>query len=157
MLCLTQWCSRFDPDILVGFDLLRTSWSYLVRRAAVIRFPLAKLVCRLKGKTFRFLLGFCQLWWILAFSSDPPLSNTFGTSPLAAVDSGRISLEVWRTIRKENPLRCYERSYVVAHLLRRTTPELKPHDLQRLLKSDNSEERFVSVMIRWFSFWKRKF
>lgn len=42
-------CLRFDPDILVGYEVQMRSWGYLLQRAAVLGVDLCQLLSRVPG------------------------------------------------------------------------------------------------------------
>lgn len=44
-------CLRFDPDILVGYEVQMHSWGYLVQRAAVLGVGLCQQLSRVPGIT----------------------------------------------------------------------------------------------------------
>lgn len=44
---------RFDPDILVGYEVQMRSWGYLLQRAAVLGVDLCQQLSRVPGLTTR--------------------------------------------------------------------------------------------------------
>lgn len=42
-------CLRFDPDILVGYEVQMRSWGYLLQRAAVLGVDLCQQLSRVPG------------------------------------------------------------------------------------------------------------
>lgn len=42
-------CLRFDPDILVGYEVQMRSWGYLLQRAAVLGLDLCHQLSRVPG------------------------------------------------------------------------------------------------------------
>lgn len=45
-------CLRFDPDILVGYEVQMRSWGYLLQRAAVLGVNLCQQLSRVPGIDF---------------------------------------------------------------------------------------------------------
>lgn len=43
-------CDRFDPDILLGYEVQMRSWGYLLQRAAAIGVDLCQQLSRVPGK-----------------------------------------------------------------------------------------------------------
>lgn len=49
---LTWPCSlRYDPDILVGYEVQMHSWGYLLQRAAALGVDLCQQLSRVPGRT----------------------------------------------------------------------------------------------------------
>lgn len=45
--------ARFDPDILVGYEVQMHSWGYLLQRAAVLGLDLCQQLSRVPGRCRR--------------------------------------------------------------------------------------------------------
>lgn len=45
--------ARFDPDILLGYEVQMRSWGYLLQRAAVLRVDLCQQLSRVPGRAGR--------------------------------------------------------------------------------------------------------
>lgn len=43
-------CFRFDPDILVGYEVQMRSWGYLLQRAAALGVDLCQQLSRVPGR-----------------------------------------------------------------------------------------------------------
>ncbi|CAD5215905.1 unnamed protein product [Bursaphelenchus xylophilus] len=113
---------RFDPDILVGYDLHRESWTYLERRTSFTKHPLCKMISRVK---------------------DVSIFEKSG----AGIDAGRIKLEVWKTARRDSPMRSYEFGYVVGQVLDLPFMELDFEMLKELSNSTNPDCKLLLVDI----------
>lgn len=50
VLSVSLGASRFDPDILVGYEIQMRSWGYLLQRAAVLGVDLCQQMSRVPGK-----------------------------------------------------------------------------------------------------------
>lgn len=42
--------SRYDPDILLGYEVQMHSWGYLLQRAAALSVDLCQMISRVPGK-----------------------------------------------------------------------------------------------------------
>lgn len=42
--------SRYDPDILLGYEVQMHSWGYLLQRAAALNVDLCQMISRVPGK-----------------------------------------------------------------------------------------------------------
>ncbi|CAD5223802.1 unnamed protein product [Bursaphelenchus okinawaensis] len=111
---------KYDPDIMIGYDLHRESWTYLAKRAEFIKYPLCSLISRLK-----------------ATSMFDKMNNS--------IDKGRIMLEVWRIVRRDHPLRSYSYSYVVSEVLDVPVMEIGHEQFTDLADSEDSDSRLLLV------------
>ncbi|KAH7728995.1 DNA polymerase [Aphelenchoides avenae] len=100
---------KHDPDIVIGYDTERYSWGYLYERATFLKNSFAYDMSRIKAhKKHRQC-------------SRPPF--------------GRIPLQAWSLIRRENPLRSYTFSHAVFALLKQRFPEFTSEDLASMCQS----------------------
>uniref|UniRef100_UPI00358FBFE1 DNA polymerase zeta catalytic subunit isoform X3 n=1 Tax=Myxine glutinosa TaxID=7769 RepID=UPI00358FBFE1 len=100
---------RFDPDILLGYEVQTTSWGFLLERAAVLG------------------LDFCQKISRLAESSKENHfsreQDEFGAESMSEIHIvGRIVLNVWRMMKTEVALRVYSFENVAFHVLHQRLP-----------------------------------
>uniref|UniRef100_A0A8C4PYF9 DNA polymerase zeta catalytic subunit n=1 Tax=Eptatretus burgeri TaxID=7764 RepID=A0A8C4PYF9_EPTBU len=100
---------RFDPDILLGYEVQTTSWGFLLERAAVLG------------------LDFCQKISRLAESSKENHfareQDEFGAESMSEIHiAGRIVLNVWRMMKTEVALRVYSFENVAFHVLHQRLP-----------------------------------
>ncbi|KAI6243895.1 DNA polymerase [Aphelenchoides fujianensis] len=116
---LADVINRFNPDVLIGYDLVRGSWAYVCERAVAIQHAFIDLATRLESATY------------------PSFQSLL---------IGRIKLEVWRIIRRERPLRCYEFGYATTTLLDRSFSQLLLPDLIALVNSEDSSGRRVAAL-----------
>lgn len=49
MLCVLMLFSRYDPDILLGYEIQMHSWGYLLQRAAALSVDLCQMISRVPG------------------------------------------------------------------------------------------------------------
>lgn len=47
---------RYDPDILVGYEVQKASWGYLLERAAQLSIDLATEISRLPGMKYMYTI-----------------------------------------------------------------------------------------------------
>ncbi|XP_078256037.1 DNA polymerase zeta catalytic subunit [Rhinoraja longicauda] len=100
---------RYDPDILLGYEVQMHSWSYLFQRAAALEVDLCHTVSRVpdesKGNSF------AAEW------------DEFGATAMSEINIvGRIVLNVWRMMRSEVTLNNYTFENVAFHVLRQRFP-----------------------------------
>jgi DNA polymerase zeta len=111
--------NKFDPDILIGYDLLRGSFAYLCDRATSLQnFDFLEQISRIKSE--------------LIILTNNIVASDARISKEHPVFIGRIKLELWRVVRRESPMRSYSLSSLVAILLKKPFPELQLHDLMRM-------------------------
>ncbi|KAI6198450.1 DNA polymerase [Aphelenchoides besseyi] len=115
---LANLVSKFNPDILIGYDLVRSSWNYVCERAKLLNHQFVATASRLQNARFP------TMYMLLV---------------------GRIKLEVWQLIRHENPLRCYDFGFVVTEILDRTYPQLYVDDLMRLTNQKDPVGRIIAA------------
>ncbi|XP_072912026.1 DNA polymerase zeta catalytic subunit isoform X3 [Hemitrygon akajei] len=100
---------RFDPDILLGYEVQMHSWSYLFQRAAALEVDLCQMVSRVpdENKENRFA----------------PERDEFGATAMSEINIvGRIVLNVWRVMRNEVTLNNYTFENVAFHVLHQRFP-----------------------------------
>lgn len=98
-----------------SYDIKRLSFNYIMQRASVLRIPSFNVdVSRLAPRwdnDYRTTLDDCK---------------------------GRIFLNTWKIVRRENPMRHYRMSAVVQEILNRKFADLSQFFIEKLLK-DNDE------------------
>ncbi|XP_062896817.1 DNA polymerase zeta catalytic subunit isoform X1 [Mobula hypostoma] len=100
---------RYDPDILLGYEVQMHSWSYLFQRAAALEVELCQMVSRVpdENKENRFA----------------PERDEFGATAMSEINIvGRIVLNVWRMMRSEVTLNNYTFENVAFHVLHQRFP-----------------------------------
>ncbi|XP_078068465.1 DNA polymerase zeta catalytic subunit isoform X2 [Mustelus asterias] len=100
---------RYDPDILLGYEVQMHSWGYLFHRAAALEFDLCRMISRIPddNKENRFA----------------PERDEYGATAMSEINVvGRIILNVWRMMRSEVALNNYSFENVVFHVLHQRFP-----------------------------------
>ncbi|NWH77848.1 REV3L polymerase, partial [Piaya cayana] len=100
---------RYDPDILLGYEVQMHSWGYLLQRAAALNIDLCQMISRVpeEKKENRF-----------ATELDEYGSDTMSEIHIA----GRIILNIWRMMRNEVNLMNYTFENVGFHVLHQRFP-----------------------------------
>ncbi|KAM7367565.1 hypothetical protein PAMP_013853 [Pampus punctatissimus] len=79
---------RFDPDILVGYEVQMRSWGYLLQRAAALRVDLCQQLSRVPGDSKEN-----------RFAAD---RDEYGADTMTEINIiGRITLNLWRVMKTE--------------------------------------------------------
>ncbi|XP_067841160.1 DNA polymerase zeta catalytic subunit isoform X2 [Heptranchias perlo] len=100
---------RYDPDILLGYEVQMHSWSYLFQRAAALEVDLCRMISRIPDddRENRFA----------------PERDEFGATAMSEINIvGRIILNVWRMMRSEVALNNYSFENVAFHVLHQRFP-----------------------------------
>ncbi|EDV19126.1 uncharacterized protein TRIADDRAFT_34128 [Trichoplax adhaerens] len=97
---------RWDPDILVGYEIQMLSWGYLLQRSKSLQIDLATLLSRVPSVNNKFQLE---------------LENDFQANYKTDVFIvGRVIVNIWRIMRYEVvALRSYTFESVIDHVLHR--------------------------------------
>uniref|UniRef100_A0AAQ5X8K3 DNA polymerase zeta catalytic subunit n=1 Tax=Amphiprion ocellaris TaxID=80972 RepID=A0AAQ5X8K3_AMPOC len=100
---------RFDPDILLGYEVQMHSWGYLLQRAAALRVDLCQQLSRVPGdsKENRFAAE----------------RDDYGADTMTEINIiGRITLNLWRVMKTEVTLNNYSFENVAFHVLHQRFP-----------------------------------
>ncbi|KAM8952408.1 DNA polymerase zeta catalytic subunit isoform 2-T2 [Pelodytes ibericus] len=100
---------RYDPDILVGYEVQMRSWGYLLQRASALNVDLCQKMSRIPddNKENRF-------------TSD---KDEYGADTMSEINIvGRIVLNAWRMMRSEVALTNYSFENVAFHILHQRFP-----------------------------------
>jgi DNA polymerase elongation subunit (family B) len=103
--CLTY---SYDPDLLLGYDVQRSSWGYLIDRARLV-----------------YNMNLCAM---LSRTPAHPAQSTCSTadsrySSMCDIHpAGRIVLNLWRVMRHELTLQSYTLENLAYHCLLRRMP-----------------------------------
>ncbi|KIH44617.1 hypothetical protein ANCDUO_25357, partial [Ancylostoma duodenale] len=100
---LEELVKKSDPDILFGYDTVRLSWGYILRRASVIGF-----------QNFHLNIG----------RFKTPLDRHYDLPEDTEPPCGRLLRAVWRILRSELQLRAYDRGTAVLSVLKKKLPIL---------------------------------
>ncbi|XP_028253994.1 DNA polymerase zeta catalytic subunit isoform X2 [Parambassis ranga] len=107
---------RFDPDILLGYEVQMHSWGYLLQRAAALGVDLCQQLSRVPGdsKENRFAAE----------------RDEYGADTMTEINIiGRITLNLWRVMKTEATLTNYSFENVAFHVLHQRFPLYSPRTL----------------------------
>lgn len=101
---------RWDPDMLVGYEIQLSSWGYLLQRGQALQLDINALVSRIPAQ-----------------ATDAPKEDNVQSEYAARHTSelrvpGRVILNVWRLMRKELSLTSYSYESVAFHILHKRVP-----------------------------------
>ncbi|KAK1804826.1 hypothetical protein P4O66_003665 [Electrophorus voltai] len=100
---------RYDPDILVGYEVQMRSWGYLLQRAAALGVDLCQQLSRVPGDAKE---NRC--------SAD---KDEYGADTMSEIHIvGRITINLWRVMKTEAALNNYSFENVAFHLLHQRFP-----------------------------------
>ncbi|KAK5853402.1 hypothetical protein PBY51_007189 [Eleginops maclovinus] len=100
---------RFDPDVLLGYEVQMRSWGYLLQRAAAVGVNLCQQLSRVPGdsKENRFAAE----------------RDEYGADTMSEINIiGRITLNLWRVMKTEATLNNYTFENVAFHVLHQRFP-----------------------------------
>ncbi|XP_029451114.1 DNA polymerase zeta catalytic subunit isoform X2 [Rhinatrema bivittatum] len=106
---LANIVKRYDPDILLGYEVQMHSWGYLLERAAALDVDLCQMISRIPDdkKENRFATE----------------RDEYGADTMSEINIvGRIVLNVWRMMRSEVALTNYSFENVAFHILHQRFP-----------------------------------
>ncbi|KAI4567284.1 hypothetical protein MJT46_008497 [Ovis ammon polii x Ovis aries] len=100
---------RYDPDILLGYEIQMHSWGYLLQRAAALSVDLCQMISRVPDdKTEN------------RFAAE---RDEYGSDTMSEINIvGRITLNLWRIMRNEVALNNYTFENVSFHVLHQRFP-----------------------------------
>ncbi|XP_041420560.1 DNA polymerase zeta catalytic subunit isoform X2 [Xenopus laevis] len=100
---------RFDPDILLGYEVQMHSWGYLLQRASALNVDLCLQLSRVPDDKNEN-----------RFSSE---KDEYGADTMSEINIvGRIVLNVWRMMKSEVALTNYTFENVAFHILHQRFP-----------------------------------
>nr|XP_015209617.1 PREDICTED: LOW QUALITY PROTEIN: DNA polymerase zeta catalytic subunit [Lepisosteus oculatus] len=107
---------RYDPDILLGYEVQMRSWGYLLQRASALGVDLCQQLSRVPGDAKEN-----------RFSAE---SDEYGADTMTEINIiGRITLNVWRMMKTEVTLNNYSFENVAFHVLHQRFPLFSPRTL----------------------------
>ncbi|KAM9704047.1 DNA polymerase zeta catalytic subunit isoform 3-T3 [Menidia menidia] len=107
---------RFDPDILVGYEVQMHSWGYLLQRAAALGVNLCQQLSRVPGDSVENRFG--------------AEKDEYGADTMTEIHIiGRITLNLWRVMKTEVALNNYSFENVAFHVLHQRFPLHSPRTL----------------------------
>ncbi|XP_058514090.1 DNA polymerase zeta catalytic subunit isoform X2 [Ochotona princeps] len=100
---------RYDPDILLGYEIQMHSWGYLLQRAAALSVDLCQMISRVPDDKIEN-----------RFASE---RDEYGSDTMSEINIvGRITLNLWRIMRNEVALTNYTFENVSFHILHQRFP-----------------------------------
>uniref|UniRef100_A0A671NP77 DNA polymerase zeta catalytic subunit n=1 Tax=Sinocyclocheilus anshuiensis TaxID=1608454 RepID=A0A671NP77_9TELE len=101
-------CAKYDPDILVGYEVQMHSWGYLLHRASTLGVDLCQQLSRVPdAKENRFMAE----------------KDEYGADTMTEIHIvGRVVLNMWRIMKTEAALNNYTFENVAFHLLHQRFP-----------------------------------
>uniref|UniRef100_A0A8C3WFA4 DNA polymerase zeta catalytic subunit n=1 Tax=Catagonus wagneri TaxID=51154 RepID=A0A8C3WFA4_9CETA len=100
---------RYDPDILLGYEIQMHSWGYLLQRAAALSVDLCQMISRVPDDKIEN-----------RFSAE---RDDYGSDTMSEINIvGRITLNLWRIMRNEVALNNYTFENVSFHVLHQRFP-----------------------------------
>ncbi|KAL4649072.1 DNA polymerase zeta catalytic subunit isoform X1 [Arapaima gigas] len=107
---------RFDPDILVGYEVQMHSWGYLLQRASALGVDLCQQLSRVPGDSKEN-----------RFSAE---RDEYGSDTMSEINVvGRITINLWRVMKTEVALNNYSFENVAFHILHQRFPLFSPRTL----------------------------
>ncbi|XP_007938984.1 DNA polymerase zeta catalytic subunit [Orycteropus afer afer] len=106
---ITHIIKRYDPDILLGYEIQMHSWGYLLQRAAALSVNLCQMISRVPDDKIEN-----------RFSAE---RDDYGSDTMSEINIvGRITLNLWRIMRNEVALTNYTFENVSFHVLHQRFP-----------------------------------
>ncbi|KAM5327186.1 DNA polymerase zeta catalytic subunit isoform 3-T6 [Glossophaga mutica] len=100
---------RYDPDILLGYEIQMHSWGYLLQRAAALSVDLCRMISRVPDDKIEN-----------RFAAE---RDDYGSDTMSEINIvGRITLNLWRIMRNEVALTNYTFENVSFHVLHQRFP-----------------------------------
>uniref|UniRef100_A0A8C0MB37 DNA polymerase zeta catalytic subunit n=1 Tax=Canis lupus familiaris TaxID=9615 RepID=A0A8C0MB37_CANLF len=100
---------RYDPDILLGYEIQMHSWGYLLQRAAALSVDLGQMISRVPDDKIE--------------NRFAPERDDYGSETMSEINIvGRITLNLWRIMRNEVALTNYTFENVSFHVLHQRFP-----------------------------------
>lgn len=114
MLLLVDVIRKYDPEIILGYEIEMTSWSYLMDRSQVLNVNISAALSRLLQTDVK----------IEAKRDNYNLDHSFRANPLFHLQfPGRIVLNFWRILRREVTLNNYTYENCHFHILHERVPK----------------------------------
>ncbi|XP_015756079.1 PREDICTED: DNA polymerase zeta catalytic subunit-like [Acropora digitifera] len=129
---LLQVIHKWDPDILIGYEVQMLSWGFLLERALTFELDLCTQLSRVKGSSSSSNMDAEKDQWGAAHSSEIKIA-------------GRIILNVWRLMRHEAALNSYSFENVAFHVLHERIPLFSFRTLSDWWDHKNSLNRWRTV------------
>lgn len=125
--------SHVDPDILVGYEVQKDSWGYLIDRANVLNIALLQELSRTP----------------LEKPSTRNEHDKYGEEHESGIHiTGRMTINLWRRMRHELKLFSYTVGSISRHLLGESFPEYTPQQLTSWFREKSSMFRVIRHIYR---------
>lgn len=148
--------SKFDPDILVGWDVQGASLGYLAERASYLGIGLLNMISRVpsdnkvfSGDSELIDEGIAEnaptepLMLDSVQTRDAIIEDEWGRTHASGLHvGGRIVLNVWRLVRGEVKHNMYTVEAVAEVVLRRKIPSFEPKVLTKWFSSGPGRARY---------------
>lgn len=148
--------SKFDPDVLVGWDVQVASLGYLAERASFLGIGLLNMISRvpLDSKVFSGDSGLIDermpenaptepLMFESVQTGDAIIEDEWGRTHASGLHvGGRIVLNVWRLVRGEVKHNMYTVEAVAEVVLRRKIPSFQHKVLTKWFSSGPGRARY---------------
>ncbi|XP_004702065.1 DNA polymerase zeta catalytic subunit [Echinops telfairi] len=106
---IAEIIKRYDPDILLGYEIQMHSWGYLLQRAAALSVDLCQMISRVPDDKIEN-----------RFAAE---KDDYGSDTMSEINIvGRITLNLWRIMRNEVSLTNYTFENVSFHILHQRFP-----------------------------------
>ncbi|KAG1708451.1 DNA polymerase zeta catalytic subunit [Nymphon striatum] len=123
---------RYDPEILVGYEIQMSSWGYLIERASHLDINLCSLLSRIPDCT--------------SSSHANDEINRYGADHMSEINiAGRIVLNGWRIFRSHVTLNIYTFENVLFHVLHQRTPVFTHKTLNKWFSKSNSSQKWKVI------------
>ncbi|XP_023286279.1 DNA polymerase zeta catalytic subunit isoform X1 [Seriola lalandi dorsalis] len=123
---------RFDPDILLGYEVQMRSWGYLLQRAAVLGVDLCQQLSRVPGDSRENRFG-----------AD---TDEYGADTMTEIHVvGRVIINLWRVMKTEVTLNNYSFENVAFHVLHQRFPLYSPRTLSDWFDHSTNLYRWKTV------------
>ncbi len=126
---------RFDPEVLVGYEIHNGSWGYVIDRARSFDLDMVLELGRVREGSTGAAKGKADSW---GYTQTSALRIT-----------GRHILNIWRLMRGEVALTQYTYENIVYHLLHRRVAKFSPATLTEWYRSTRVPE-LVARVLRYF-------
>jgi hypothetical protein len=120
--------NEIDPDIIVGYEIQKDSWGYLIERATTLGIPILQELSRIPTEK----------------PSSRNEHDKYGEEHESGIHiAGRMTINLWRRMRYELKLFSYTIGSVSRHLLNRSFPEFRPQQLTTWFRDPSTLHRVL--------------
>lgn len=120
--------NQADPDILVGYEMQKDSWGYLIERAETLNISLLQELSRVPGEK----------------PSSMNEHDKYGEEHESGIHiTGRMTINLWRRMRHELKLFSYTIGSISRHLLGHSFPEHTSQQLNSWFRDKSNLHRVI--------------